>query len=285
VTGYCAEGLEALGLLCTRLHSPEDQFSLSTKYARPQSAISEITNETAAYINTTWGHILDWDVHGLVSPDALRTYAAALHAFGAPMCSIVGFLDCTIRKTCRPHTNQELLYTGYKKCHGMKFQGVVIPNGLIAPLAGPFRAPQNDSSVLKESILFEKIEMHAVQPGSHPGDVLEDRWFQLYGDSAYGVSPFLVSPFAGVGERTADEHAWNTTMGRVCISVEHLFGVVIQEWPFLNTFWKQKVLGNACGLMYWVAVLLTNAQACMVPNQTAQCYGCAPPTLVEYFHE
>jgi hypothetical protein len=221
VTGYRAEGLEALGLLCARLCSPEDQFSLSTKYARPQSAISEITNETAAYINTTWGHILDWDVHGLVSPDALCTYATALHAFGTPMRSVVGFLDCTIQKTCHPHTNQELLYMGYKKCHGMKFQGVVVPNGLIAHLAGPFRVPQNDSGVLKESGLFEKIEMHAVQLGSHPGDTPEDRWFQLYGDSMYGVSPFLVSPFAGIGERTADKCAWNTAMGRVRILVEH----------------------------------------------------------------
>jgi hypothetical protein len=127
--------------------------------------------------------------------------------------------------------------------------------------------------------------MHAIQPGSHPGDAPEDCWFQLYGDSAYGVSPFLVSPFSGVGKHTADECVWNTAMGRVRILVEHVFCMVVQEWPFLNTFWKQKVLGNACGLMYCVMVLLTNAQVCMVLNQTAQHYGYAPPTLVEYFHD
>ena len=73
-------------------------------------------------------------------------------------------------------------------------------------------------------------------------------------------------------------------MGGVRISVEHGFGIVVQEWPFLNSITKQKILGTQCGTVYCVAILLTNALSCLVPNQTAQWYNCVPPTLEEYFH-
>ncbi|KAF8517096.1 hypothetical protein JB92DRAFT_2547751, partial [Gautieria morchelliformis] len=118
--------IRVISLLCARLQSPEDQWSLSTKYHRPQSTISQITNETASFINARWGFLLDWDRHGLLSPEKLGEYADALYNFGAPCRSVFGFIDCTIRQTCQPGMYQELAYTGYKKCHGMKFQGVVV---------------------------------------------------------------------------------------------------------------------------------------------------------------
>jgi hypothetical protein len=157
--GYRASALESLALLCARLRSAEDQWSISLKYNRPQSAISEITNMTAKNINDQWSHLLAWDHKGIVCPAALNSYSKALQHHGAPSHSIAGFIDCTIRQTCRPSENQELAYTGYKKFHGMKFQGVAIPNGLMAHLDGPYRAPQNDSGVLNESGLLANLAM------------------------------------------------------------------------------------------------------------------------------
>ena len=132
----------------------------------------------------------------------------------------------------------------------MKFQAVVVPDGMIAHLAGPYRAPQNDAGVLAESHLLELMREHAIQPGSAEGDPPERRHFQLYGDSAYAVSAILVSPHAQVGALTAAEHAWNTGMGEVRISIEHAFGIVLREWPFLRTSWKHQVFGMACGRWY-----------------------------------
>jgi hypothetical protein len=247
--------------------------------------ISEIVNETAGFIDQEWSHLLVWDGDGILSPSVLRTYADALHTFGAPTCSVFGFLDCTIRQMCHPGEFQELVYTGYKKYHGMKFQGVAVPSGLIAHLAGPYHAPQKDSGVLNDSALMDLIAMRVIQPRSQEGDPPERRFFQIYGDSAYGVSPYMVSPFSGVGERMRAQKEWNARMGGVRISVEHGFGLVLQDWPYLHAFWKDKVLGNACGLMYCVGVLVTNTHACIVPNQTSVCYGIAPPELREYFHQ
>src|SRR6266481_4755185 len=94
----------------------------------------------------------------------------------------------------------------------------------------------------------------------------------------------LVSPHAWVRRLTAVEHTWNTDMGGVHISVEHAFGIVLSEWTFMCCDWKHQILGTACGLWYRVAVLLTNAHNCFVPNQTTQRYGCMPPSIADYFH-
>ncbi len=176
------------------------------------------------------------------------------------------------------------MYTGYKKFHGMKFQAVTVPNGMIAHLDGPYRAPQNDAGVLSESGLLGCMHAHATQPGSVEGDPPERRYFQLYGDSTYAMSGVLVSPHMWVGVLTAAEWAWNMAMGGVRISAEHAFGIVLQEWPFLRCSWKHHILGTACGLWYRVAVLLTNAHNAFVPNQTTDRYDCMPPSIYEYFH-
>jgi hypothetical protein len=93
--------------------------------------------KTASFLDRQWGHLLLWDDDGLLSLTVLQKYTDTLHVFGTPMHSVFGFLDCTIRQTCRLGFFQELVYTSYKKYHGMKYQGVVVPNGLIAHLASP----------------------------------------------------------------------------------------------------------------------------------------------------
>ena len=51
-----------------------------------------------------------------------------------------GFIDGTIRKTARPIYHQRSVYTRFKKCHGVKFQSVTVPDGFIAYLRGPWPA-------------------------------------------------------------------------------------------------------------------------------------------------
>lgn len=161
---------------------------------------------------------------------------------------------------------------------------MMIPNGLITHLVALYRALQNDCSVLNESGLLLHIKKYTIQPGSFDSDLPDCCFFQFYGDSAYGVSPYIISPYTGADALTPQQWAWNVAMGGTWILVEHGFSLVLQEWPYLNCFWKHKILGNMCGLLYHVAVLLTNAHACMVPNQTLEQYSCPPPSVEEYFH-
>jgi hypothetical protein len=92
------------------------------------------------------------------------------------------------------------------------------------------------------------LYQHAIQLGLEDGDAPERQYYQLYGDSAHGVSPVLVSVHARIGDLTDTESVCNMQMGGVRISVEHSFGLMLQHWPFLQCFWKQQILGTACGL-------------------------------------
>ena len=99
---YAFDGIEALGLTLARFRSAGDQSELSMLYCRSQSAISEIVNWIVAHVDDTWHHLLDFDHTQLLSPANLETYADAIHAAGAPLTGVWGFIDCTIRRICRP---------------------------------------------------------------------------------------------------------------------------------------------------------------------------------------
>ncbi|KAJ7175617.1 hypothetical protein C8R46DRAFT_850053, partial [Mycena filopes] len=120
----CAfEGIEALCLLIARFRSTGDLYELSTKYNRTQSAISDIVKDLVEYLEERWGHLLDFDTT-LLTMERMKQYADTIHAKGAPLQHIWGFIDCTIRAICRHSRWQWQAYNGYKKIHAMKFQAV-----------------------------------------------------------------------------------------------------------------------------------------------------------------
>jgi hypothetical protein len=126
--------------------------------------------------------------------------------------------------------------------------------------------------------------MHATRPGTDENTPPSERYYQLFSDPAYGVSPILISPFSGSGDRTEAEQEFNELMSAVRIEVEHGFGGVTSLWPFMNAWWKHQIWGSPIGHYYCVAVLLTNAHNCYRPNQTAEYLQVMPPVLEEYFH-
>lgn len=279
-SGYVFEGLEALCLLCGRFRTAGDMYDLTAKYDRSQSSISECINTLVDVLDNRWRHLLDFDTQGVLRPEALAEYATAIHNIGAPATTVWGFIDCTIRRICRPSLHQRVVYNGYKKYHAMKFQAVALPNGMFGHLYGPIEGRRADTGILNESELLEACEEHAYVED----DQGERQYFQLYGDAAYGLRQVLVSPYSGPGEHTEEEIEWNRCMGTVRIDVEHAFNIVSKTWPFLNAGWKMRLLSSPVGTYYRVGVLLTNAMNCLRPNQVAQAFDLQPPTLEEYFH-
>jgi len=47
--------------------------------------------------------------------------------------------------------NQRVLYSGYKKHHGFKYQGIVCSDGLIASIADPYEKKANDHQIVRLS--------------------------------------------------------------------------------------------------------------------------------------
>ncbi|TBU36620.1 hypothetical protein BD309DRAFT_878037, partial [Dichomitus squalens] len=108
---YNVPRIEALALTCARLARPGDIYDLVRDYDRSASAISEIINETVCLIDATWAHLLDFDHNHLLSPHNLSNYAAAIRRAGAPMSTIWGFIDCTLRRIARPTWFQRPAYS------------------------------------------------------------------------------------------------------------------------------------------------------------------------------
>ena len=161
----------------------------------------------------------------------LQSYADATYNKGAPLENCVGFVDGTVRRIARPKYNQRVMYNGHKRVHAIKFQSVVLPNGLIGNLAGPFEGKRYDSTMLHESGLLTSLEQVTFF-NNHP--------LCLHGDPAYPLGVRLQAPFRNV-EITPEMQEFNREMSRVRVSVEWMFGNVTNNFTFVD-FKKQMKL-------------------------------------------
>ena len=66
-----------------------------------------------------------------MSSPQLQVYADAISEYGAPLENCFGFIDGSLRPICRPGQNQRVVYNGHKSVHALKFQSVVLSNGII----------------------------------------------------------------------------------------------------------------------------------------------------------
>lgn len=178
--------------------------------------------------------------------------------------NVWGFIDGTLRRICRPTRFQRLTYSGHKRAHGIKFQSVVTPDGLVALLFGPILGSRHDSYMLGESGLMPRL--HELMP---EGTEL----FSLYGDPAYPQTPYLFGGFRNPPAGSA-EAQWNTQMSKVREAVEWLFKEIITQWSFLDFRASMKVFKSPIGKYYIVAVFFTNLRLCCYGSQTASYFGC-----------
>ena len=72
-------------------------------------------------------------------------------------------------------------------------------------------------------------------------------------------------------------------MSNVRITVEWLFGDIIETFKFTD-FKKTQKIGLSClGKMHRVSALLKNAHTCLYKNKCSNYFGLDPPLLKEYF--
>ena len=72
-------------------------------------------------------------------------------------------------------------------------------------------------------------------------------------------------------------------MSDVRISVEWLFGYIVNYFKFLDFKKNLKIALSSVGKMYVVCALIRNALTCLYGNETSKYFGLEPPTLQEYF--
>ena len=130
-------GTEGLCMLLKRLAYPCRYSDLIYRFGRPVSVLCMITNKVIDYIyDTHHPKITNWN-NGILNPVSLQMYADAISAKGAALDNCFRFIDGTVRAISKPLERQRAMYNGHKRIHGIKFQSVTLPSGLIGNMYGP----------------------------------------------------------------------------------------------------------------------------------------------------
>lgn len=188
-------------------------------------------------------------------------FANAIHNRGVALSNCWGLIDGTVRTVSRQGKNQRILYNGHKKVQSIKFQSVTGSIGLVANFYGPVEGKIHDSSLLMQSELLNKLQQYSVN--------CNDEIMCIYGDPAYPLRPQLQTPFQGA-KLTEGQMARNRSISEVRVSVERLFGDIINYFKFLD-FKKNLKLGlSAVGKMYLACALIENAHTCLYGSTTSQ---------------
>ena len=152
------------------------------------------------------------------------------------------------------------MYSGHKCCHGIKFQSIVIPDGLFASMYGPVNGNRRDSFLLSTSGLFDKLQTFMPDLPSSDG-------FSLYGDPAYPQSIYIVGGY--MNPLNGSTHAlWNTSMSKVHEVVGWGFANILSQWSFLDFRAGMKIFQSPVAKYYIVGVFPVNLQTCFYGNQT-----------------
>ena len=113
-----------------------------------------------------------------------------------------------------------------KRSHALKFQSVVVPNGIIANLFGPIEGCRHDAGMLRESEIWTQMRAHMT--------TADGRVYCVYGDPAYPMTDgFIITPFRG-GVISRNQMIFNKRMFAVRICVEWAFGKVLTLFAFLD---------------------------------------------------
>ncbi len=176
--------------------------------------------------------------------------------------TVWGFIDGTLRKTCRPSYFQKLLYSGHKRCHGIKFQSIVTPDGLFACMHGPITGNRHDSFMLSRSRLMERLRAFMPEPRNNEQPAGGEVVYSLYGDPAYPQSMYVFGGYRNPPQGSP-QAAWNTRMSKVREVVEWGFANITTNWSFLDFKAAMMVFKSPVAKYYIIAAFLVNLRTCL----------------------
>ena len=107
--------------------------------------------------------------------------------------------------------------------------------------------------MLVDSNPLHELEQNAFSPTGEP--------MCVFGDPAYPLRVHLQAPYRN-GILTPIMEAYNNEMSSVRVTVEWLFGNIINDFKFLDFKKNLKIGMSSVGKMYLVCALLHNAITC-----------------------
>ena len=225
------------------------------------------------HLHQRYHHLLEW--HPYYTGRCLFDLASKLEAATEGRTRQVwGFIDGTFREICRPSCNQRFYYSGYKKKHGFKYQGIVASDGIICSLIGPFEGKINDANMFHISDTkgrFKKLYRN-------------NQLLFLYGDIAYESKFTVITPYPKKMGLPSRKRRFNKQLSLAQISVEQIFDLVQGLWTANRLSLQLHSLKQPVASWYTISVLLTNIYSCLRKNCVSIRYDIDPPTISQYLY-
>ena len=204
----------------------------------------------------------------------LPQWAAAIAAKGVDAAlHIALFVDGTLRKVCKPHPKpsklppgisywalQQVLFSGHKWFHGLKYQGVTAPNGIMLDCFGPKVGTYSDTEALSQSGVTARLIQLTF------GGIL----YSIYGDGAYALMNQFFCPFRNP-VAGSPQALFNRRMAAVRVSQEWSFGITTNTFQAIDFARWQRTFLTYPGDQYRVATFLTNCISC-IRGQRVTCH-------------
>lgn len=272
-TGHVFRGEEGVLVMLLRFRTADNLTRLTWYTGRNIAAISEGVRWMVEYVNRKFAHLVDdrsftsWESR---FDDFAEAFARSRPG-GLPVDSLIGFIDGKLYPVARPTRGQQAVYSGHKRIHGLKVQGIVFPNG-IQPYPFMCLGSRHDGYGLRASRILDILRACCQRLGVD---------YRLFGDSAYPLSRYLLRMHKG--NMTLPQQAFNSDMGPERVSVEWGFAAIVGQWPLLDFRKKLQILRAPVGLYLNVGNVLTNMRTCVDGgSEVSRRFGMDPPSLSAY---
>ena len=263
---------EGFCLVCIHLAYPCRWCDLRPLFGRHTSALSNIFWDMLSNILHLVKELL---LCSHVDAEQWQAYCDAFSSKGSYQgLNIAGALDAKQVRICRPKSGQEAQYTRHKQEHCLKFQTVVVPDGLIFHTTTGQNGRDHDSRVMNNSGLVEFWEASPVLSN-----------YRLIADSAYPNGGPIVSLYTQAQKATNPLFGeFNRTMSPLRQPVEWGYQRVVSLWGLLEMKTQMKIELVSVSDMWLVSVWLTNLVACAERRNIISDFygGVEPPTLEQY---
>lgn len=270
--GLKFQTVEGLAIVLYRLATGSKLADVILIFAnRCEEDICDIYGAMLLHLWEKYQHLLTLETSPLATQHNL--YVEKVQEYTRSNLDIIGFIDGTFRGTACPVVGQRAMYNGYKRKHGVIFEAITSPDGLIVHVHGPITGANNDRFVIARSRVGERL-----------GIMLPGR--AVYGDAAYSLGPGML---VGYSRQECIEdpakRALTRKLNDARATVEYGFKDVISRFPFFDLESRQRTGQMKVGTSYKVACLLSNEVSCLYGCQTSVMFNCNTPTLESYLVE
>jgi hypothetical protein len=156
--------VEAFCVLLRRFAVPDRWSDAPKLFHRHRSTLCNIFMTVLNLIYTEASRVMRL-THAMFTADRLAEYSESIADVTGYINTVIGFIDGTFRRCCRPRLHQRQLYNRYYRGHGLKYQAVVTPDGLGADIDGPIEGRRADITMLRMSNIEDRLRTLPVRAG------------------------------------------------------------------------------------------------------------------------